>query len=60
MTMLPSDLTLMSADALSQAIHTKQVSCHEVMVATLARIERVNPRVTTKIEPTDWPCVSNR
>ena len=42
--MLPSDLTLMSADALSQAIHTKQVSCHEVMVATLARIERVNPR----------------
>jgi amidase len=38
-----SDLTLMSADALSRAIHKKQVSCREVMSATLARIERVNP-----------------
>jgi len=38
------DLTLMHADALSQAIHHKRVSCREVMVATLARIERVNPR----------------
>ena len=41
---MPSDLTLMTADVLSQAIHQKQVSCREVMASTLARIERINPR----------------
>ena len=44
MSQLPSDLTLMPAHLLSHAIHTKQVSCREVMVATLARIAYVNPR----------------
>ena len=39
-----SDLTLMTAHALSDAIHTQQVSCREVMASTLARIERINPR----------------
>ncbi|MEY3613994.1 MAG: Acylamidase [Pseudomonadota bacterium] len=32
-----------SAVDLSRAIHLKQVSCHEVMQATLARIDRLNP-----------------
>ncbi len=35
----------MSAQALSYSIHSKQVSCREVMTATLARIAQVNPIV---------------
>jgi amidase len=38
-------ITEMGAHALSRSIHTKQVSCREVMVATLARIAQVNPRI---------------
>ena len=41
----PSDILDMSAVALSAAIHRKAVSCVEVMQATLARIERLNPAV---------------
>src|SRR6185437_8489573 len=37
------DLCDLPAHALSRAIHTREVSCREVMQATLARIERVNP-----------------
>ncbi len=37
------DITDLPAHALSRAIHTRQVSCREVMQATLARIEAVNP-----------------
>ena len=37
------DITDLPAHALSGAIHTRQVSCREVMRATLARIEAVNP-----------------
>ena len=33
----------MSADALSRAIHTKQVSCREVMHMTLQQIAQHNP-----------------
>ena len=33
-----------SATSLSRAIHLRQVSCQEVMQATLARIERLNPQ----------------
>jgi amidase len=36
-------ITDLSADALSQAIHAREVSCREVMQATLARIDRFNP-----------------
>jgi amidase len=53
MSQMPSDLTLMTADALSQAIHQKQVSCREVMAATLARIERVNPHVNAIVSLRD-------
>ncbi|PUE06363.1 amidase [Limnohabitans sp. T6-5] len=37
------DITQSSALDLSRAIHTKQVSCREVMQATLAQIDRLNP-----------------
>jgi amidase len=41
---LSQALTDLDADSLSRAIHARQVSCREVMAATLARIERLNPR----------------
>ena len=53
MSQMPSDLTLMTADVLSQAIHQKQVSCREVMAATLARIDRVNPHVNAIVSQRD-------
>ena len=37
-------ITDLNADALSRAIHAREMSCREVMQATLARIEAVNPR----------------
>jgi amidase len=40
-----SDLVLMSAGELSQAIRARQVSCQEVMAAYLAHIEALNPKV---------------
>jgi len=36
-------ITDLHADALSQAIHARQVSCREVMQAYLTRIHRLNP-----------------
>ena len=36
-------ITDLTADALSQAIHARQVSCREVMQAYLQRIHRLNP-----------------
>jgi amidase len=53
MSQRPSDLTLMTADVLSQAIHKKQVSCREVLQATLARIARVNPHVNAIVSQRD-------
>ena len=38
-----NSLTDLSANALSQAIHARAVSCREVMSSYLARIHRVNP-----------------
>lgn len=38
------DIHLWDACTLSRAIHQRQVSCREVMQATLARIGRLNPR----------------
>ncbi|MBS0451046.1 MAG: amidase [Proteobacteria bacterium] len=38
-----ADLTELDADALSRAIHARELSCKEVMQAYLARIERLNP-----------------
>ncbi len=39
------EITGMDAVGLSHAIRSKQVSCQEVMVAFLARIDRLNPKV---------------
>jgi amidase len=38
------DLTELPAHALSEAIRARRVSCREVMQATLARVEALNPR----------------
>jgi hypothetical protein len=40
---MANDLTDLGADALSTLIHSRRVSCREVMQATLDRIHRVNP-----------------
>jgi amidase len=42
---LPSDVVMLDGAALSDAIHSRQVSCSEVMNAYLDHIEEVNPRV---------------
>ena len=39
-----SAITDLDADTLSRAIHARQLSCREVMQATLARIHALNPR----------------
>jgi len=44
-----SDLVLMDAVSLSQAIGAKQVSCREVMGAFLDQIERFNPKVNAVV-----------
>src|SRR3954464_3191194 len=41
----PSDIVMMDALALSRAIHGKQVSCAEVMIAYLDHIAALNPTV---------------
>jgi amidase len=53
MTSTPIAITDFSAHALSQAIHTKQVSCREVMAATLARIAQANPRINAIVSLRD-------
>ena len=44
MTMMTDPITDLGADALSRSIHSREVSCREVMSAYLARIHRLNPR----------------
>ena len=46
-------ITDLDADALSRAIHAKEVSCREVMHATLARIAEVNPGVNAIVSLQD-------
>jgi len=41
----PSDIVAMDAVDLAKAIHSKKVSCVEVMGAYLDQVERVNPKV---------------
>jgi amidase len=45
------DITDLPAHALSGAIRKRQVSCREVMRATLARIEAVNPLHNAIVSP---------
>ena len=42
-------ITHLDADALSRAIHAREVSCREVMQAYLARIQRLNPRLNALV-----------
>ena len=51
--MKQSDLVRLDALALSKAIHTKKVSCREVMVAFLDHIDRVNPHVNAIVSLQD-------
>ena len=48
-----SDIVMMSAVELSNAIRSKRVSCAEVMTAYLDHIERVNPRVNAIVSLQD-------
>ena len=43
----------LSASDLSKAIHSKQVSCREVMQATLAHIDTINPRYNAIVSHVD-------
>ena len=52
-TFAQSPITDWPAHALSQAIHSKQVSCREVMQAYLKRIAAVNPRVNAIVSLQD-------
>ena len=48
------DITQYSALDLSRAVHTKQVSCREVMRATLDQVDRLNPgsnAIVSRVEP---------
>ena len=49
----PTDIVDLSAHALSQAIHSRQFSCREVMQAYLQRIANVNPQVNALISLQD-------
>src|SRR3954467_461282 len=49
----PTDVTLMDACALSDAIQARKVSCVEVMTAFLDRIERLNPKVNAIVSLQD-------
>ena len=41
--MTTDDITSLNALPLSQALHRSDISCRELMLATLARIEKINP-----------------
>lgn len=49
----PPELVLLDAVALSKRIHSKQVSCREVMTAYLDHIERLNPKVNAIVSLQD-------
>jgi amidase len=49
--MPPSDIVMLDAVPLAQAIHTRQVSCVEVMGAYLDHIVALNPKVNAIVAP---------
>jgi amidase len=53
MTTAHQDITQFGALDLSRAIHTKQVSCREVMLATLAQVDRLNPHSNAIVSRVD-------
>ena len=46
---LPTDLSCLDANTLSQAIHARALSCRELMSATLARIHHLNPTLNALV-----------
>ena len=46
---MSTTITDLDADALSRAIHAREVSCREVMQAYLARIHRLNPALNALV-----------
>ena len=46
-------IVALDAQALSQAIHARQVSCREVMQAYLAHIDQVNPKLNAIVARRD-------
>ena len=50
---MTNDLTSWPATQLSAAIHARQISCREVMQATLARIDAINPRFNAIVSRVD-------
>ncbi|MBK6852949.1 MAG: amidase [Burkholderiales bacterium] len=46
-------MTDLNADALSRAIHARELSCREVMLAYLARIHRLNPALNAIVNLAD-------
>jgi amidase len=48
-----SNIHHLTANALSAVIHSKQTSCREVMQATLARIDAINPRYNAIVSRVD-------
>ena len=53
MTTAYQDITQLGALDLSRAIHRKQVSCREVMAATLAQVDRLNPHSNAIVNRVD-------
>ena len=53
MTSVPEDVLDGDALTLARRIHRREVSCREVMAATLARIDRLNPRVNAIVSRRD-------
>ena len=53
MTNAHQDITQLGALDLSRAIHTKQVSCREVMQATLTQVDRLNPQSNAIVSRVD-------
>ena len=49
----PSDIVMMGGADLSRAIHTKRISCVEVMTAYLAHIEKLNGVVNALVAVQD-------
>jgi amidase len=50
---VPSEIVMMDAGALAEAIHAKKLSCIEVMTAYLDHIDRLNPRVNAIVAQQD-------
>ena len=60
MTTAYQDITQLGALDLSRAIHTKQVSCREVMLATLAQVDRLNPQSNAIVSRVDSEILLNQ